>query len=242
MDALERLLNLQRALARLKEAEAELETMPEGLASLHAQHLERSQRRQELESEQASAATERRQLEAEAADVQAKLERFQAQIPALRTQREYAAMLQEIDAAKLRSKELDELTLAALEKHDSAGAELAALADTAGSGEDAYQEGLAAWEARKPALRAEAEKLRESVATLREQVTRPHLSLFDRVLQRTGGDALAAVQRHAGPTANFYHCGACHYQVRFQVVAEIRRGELRQCESCKRILFAESEA
>lgn len=241
MDALESLQNLQRALGRLKEAEAELETMPPDLAALHADHVARGQQRQEVEAELSLAAAERRQFEAETADVQTKLTRFQEQIPSLRTQREYAAMLQEIDAAKARIKELEELTLAALERHDTATAQLSVLDDAVASGEAAYQEGMGQWEARKPALREEADKLRGTVATLREQITRPHLSLFDRVLQRTGGEALAVIQRHAGPASNFYHCGACHYQIRFQAVAEIRRGELRQCESCKRILFAESE-
>lgn len=241
MDALENLLTLQRALARLKEVEAGLETMPQELASLHAEHDQRSISRVALETEQEQGAAERRLHEAEAADVRVRLERLQEQIPQLRTQREYAAMLQEIDAAKARVRELDDLTLAALERHDEASRELEALGTASAAGDAAYQEALAGWEQDKPTLRAEAERLRGTIATLREQLSRPHQSLFDRVFQRTGGEALAVLCRHEGPVSAFYHCGACHYQVRFQVVAEIRRNELRQCDGCKRILYAEAD-
>jgi predicted nucleic acid-binding Zn-ribbon protein len=40
-----------------------------------------------------------------------------------------------------------------------------------------------------------------------------------------------------------WHCSACNYRVRPQVVVEVRDGSsLIQCDSCKRILFLEEQA
>jgi predicted nucleic acid-binding Zn-ribbon protein len=240
MDAIVTLLDLQRTLARLKLVEVGLATMPADLLVLHAEHEARVAARATLELEQEEAATERRRLEGEAADLRAKLERFEAQIPQLRTQREYAAMLQEIDAAKSAIKQLDEATLAALERQETAATKHRDL-DVDGEQEARYVDALAQWENSKPNSAEDARRLRGEVEALRAQVARPHLSLFDRLCDRVAGEALAPLRKHEGPGSNFYHCGTCHYQVRFQAVAEIRRGELRQCDGCKRILYADQD-
>jgi predicted nucleic acid-binding Zn-ribbon protein len=40
-----------------------------------------------------------------------------------------------------------------------------------------------------------------------------------------------------------WHCTACNYNVRPQIVVEIRNnGSLIQCDSCKRILYFEESA
>jgi predicted nucleic acid-binding Zn-ribbon protein len=89
----------------------------------------------------------------------------------------------------------------------------------------------------------EAEKLRGRVETLRERLPRNQLAHFERVHERTGGQALAPIrkiERSRGPA--MWHCGACNYNVRPQALVEVQdRGALIQCDSCKRILFVESE-
>lgn len=239
MDAIVTLLDLQRTLARLKQVEIGLATMPAELAELHAEHEARAKARITLEQEQEVAASERRRLEGESADMRAKLERFEAQIPQLRTQREYAAMLQEIDTTKSAIKQVDEATLAALERQETASTQHHDL-DAGGEHEARYVAALEEWENSKPDLAQEAKQLRDEIEVLRTRISRPHLSLFDRLCSRVA-DALAPLRKHEGPGSNFYHCGSCHYQVRFQAVAEIRRGELRQCDGCKRILYSDQD-
>lgn len=241
MHPLEILLHLQRTLARLAQVEAGIGEMPSELAALHLEYDARATRRGELESEDQLAAHEHRLYEAELEDLRVRLTRYQEQIPQLRTQREYAAMLQEMDAAKARIDELEELSLAALERREQAGAELTEVATETEQHDRSYQEALGRWNASKPELEQEAGALRAEVAELRKEVPRQHLSLFNRLYERTAGEPLAAVRRHEGPASTFYHCGACHYQVRFQAVAELRRGELRQCDGCKRILYADDD-
>ena len=61
----------------------------------------------------------------------------------------------------------------------------------------------------------------------------------------TPGGARRRSGRSSGPAARQreWHCSACNYRVRPQVVVEIRNSDnLVQCDSCKRILFLVEEA
>ena len=67
--------------------------------------------------------------------------------------------------------------------------------------------------------------------------------LFDRLCERNAGAALARVRKMDVARGNaMWHCEGCSYNVRPQVLVEIRdRGSLCQCDSCKRILYWEDE-
>lgn len=84
-----------------------------------------------------------------------------------------------------------------------------------------------------------------AVDELRGKVERRHLAHFDRLLERHNGVALASIremeQRSKGP--RMWHCGACNYRIRPQVVVEIRGEDaLIECDSCKRILYFDEAA
>jgi predicted nucleic acid-binding Zn-ribbon protein len=152
-------------------------------------------------------------------------------------------LLQEIDTAKSRIAELEEQAYAAMERIDEANKALEEQREAFKSLDERYQEELAKWEKEKPGIAAEAESLRGRVETLREQLPRPQLAYFERIDERTDGQALAPIrkiERSRGST--MWHCGACNYNVRPQVVVDIQdRGALLQCDSCKRILYVEAE-
>ena len=78
---------------------------------------------------------------------------------------------------------------------------------------------------------------------LRAAIPRGALVLFDRLYDRSGGAALARVRRMTAARGNaMWHCESCSYNVRPQILVEIRdRGSLNQCDSCKKILYWEDE-
>jgi predicted nucleic acid-binding Zn-ribbon protein len=186
---------------------------------------------------------ERRTAEAGISDAQEKLRRYQRQINEVTTQREYGALLQEIDTVKSQISSFEEQGLAAMERVEASTQALeerrAAFQDL----EERYQTELERWEQEKPELAREAEILRERVAGLRQDVPRPQLAQFERILERTNGQALAPIRRmDRGRGPSMWHCGACNYNVRPQVLVEIKdRGSLIQCDSCKRILYVQEE-
>lgn len=238
---LDTVIELQHALDRLRRAETQLGGIPDWMKELDAQYRERKEEIDELERTIESARTERKDAEAGIADAQEKLKRYQRQINEVTTQREYGALLQEIDTVKGQIAGLEEQGLAALERSESAKGQVeekrAAFRDL----EERYQVELARWEEEKPGIAEEARKLRERIEVLRERVPRPHLAHFERIYERSGGRAMAPIRKvERARGATMWHCAVCHYNVRPQVLVEIQdRGSLVQCDSCKRILYLE---
>lgn len=240
---LDTIVELQHALSHLREAERQLDGIPDWMTELDAEHQERKAEIESLESQAEEAASERRAAEGEISHMQEKLKRYQQQINEVSTQREYGALLQEIDTAKGRISELEDVAFGAMERIDQANKALEEQREAFRDLDERYQVELQKWESEKPVIAEQAEKLRGTVETLRERLPRGQLALFERVYDRTDGQAMAAIRKvERARGAAMWHCAACNYNVRPQVVVEIQdRGALLHCDSCKRILFVEPD-
>jgi predicted nucleic acid-binding Zn-ribbon protein len=231
-------VRLQAALDALRRAEKQLSGVPEWMEELHGQH---SARLAEIAAvgEAAEAAThDRRKAEAAIQDASEKLKHYQQQISLVRTQREYSALLTEIDTVKGSIKGLEEQALAGMEGYEQAQARLAEERAAFAELDGRYQEALQRWQNERPAVEQQAETLRAEVAQLRGELPRGVLTNFERVYERRGGDAVAPLRKSATGGGQIYHCGGCNYRVRLQVAGEIRnKGSLVQCEGCRRFLY-----
>ena len=94
---LDDIVSLQGMLSELEAAQEQLNGIPEWMTELHAEHSERLAEIAELEEAVEDSRRVRREAEAEIADAQEKLKRYQDQINQVTTQREYGALLQEIE-------------------------------------------------------------------------------------------------------------------------------------------------
>ncbi len=243
MSLLDNFRALQTTMGELLESRSRLDNIPSSMVALHQEHSERSA---EIEAEEAShqeAERVRREAEAAHADAAEKLKHYQQQIGQVTNQREYGALLKEIDAVKVRIKDAEERAIQALETVESAALKLQELRRAFEDLDQRYKDELENWEREKPGIAAKAAKLEKEAAVLRTDIPRNHLTLFERLFQRTGGQAMAQVNRmDAFRSANaMWHCSACNYNVRPQIVVEIQAGTFHQCDSCKRILFWEPE-
>jgi len=241
---LETIVELQSDISQLKEADAKLHGIPDWMRELHEEHVKRKAEIDALEQAADEAARERRTAEAATQDAQEKLKKYQQQINKVSTQREYGALLQEIDTVKTQISTSEEQALSALERHDKAQEELKEKREGFRELDERYAAEQARWGAEKPAIAKRVETLRTRIAELRSRLPRAALSLFDRILERNPGAALAEVRiiERPGGKQREWHCTACNYRVRPQVVVEIRNtGNLVQCDSCKRILTIDPE-
>ena len=239
---LDTVIDLQQALTELDAAEAQLHGIPDWMQELHEEHSAKKGEIDELGEAVEAAASERRLAEAETSDAQEKLRTYQEQIGRVRNQREYGALLQEMDGIKATIKECEERALAALERQDAAQGQLEELQAGFQDLDERYSAELEKWEAQKPDVAKEVESLKERIGVLREQISPSSLSLFERVVQRHGGQALAEVKRmeRSGRSPQMWSCSACHYRVRPQSVVDITTsGSIVFCDSCKRILYIE---
>lgn len=239
---LDTIVELQGVLRELQAAEARLSGIPDWMKELHAEHTVRQTELNELQQAAEAAAHERRLNEGNLSDSQEKLKHYQQQIGLVRTQREYGALLQEIDAVKVQIKGFEDAAFQAMERESEAQKQAAVKQQDFAGLDQRYATELAKWESEKPSVAREVDVLRGRADVLRERVPAPVLSRFQRLFNRYRGEALAPVKTpdRAGRGQQIWCCGACNWRVRPQAVVEIRNhGSLVECDSCKRILYIE---
>ena len=239
MKLLETMVELQQACSELTVAETQIAGVPDWMLELHEEHRSRATEIDEIERIGAEAAREQREAEAGAADAREKVKHYQEQIGRVRNQREYSALLQEIDTAKGQVRDLERKAEEADGRRHEQQQRLEEAREAFRDLDERYGTELAKWEEQKPAVARRVEELSGRVEVLRERVPRPILAQFDLLRGRYEGRALADVREveRSGKGPQMWHCSACNYMVRPQAVVEIRNhGTVVQCDSCKRIL------
>jgi len=243
-EELSTIVELQMALDELRAADELLGGIPDWMQELHDEHSEQKAGIDALAAEVDTAALAHRTAETEINDLREKVKHFQEQIGMVRNQREYGALLQEIDGAKQQISAFEEQALAALETQEEASGRLDEERESFQDLDSRYATELEKWEAQKPEVAKKAEILRSRIEVLRERVTPQILTHFERVVAHRDGKGLAPIQevvRGKGP--RIWHCGACNYRVRPQAFVAIQtQGSIEMCDSCKRILYIEEDA
>lgn len=237
---LQTVIELHRTLSDLRAAEELLGGIPDWMQELHAEHCEHKSEIERLEEEVAGTVQERRLAEAEINDLRETVKQHQEQIALVRNQREYSALLQEIDTAKDQIKSLEEKALEAMERQEEAETKLGENRESFQGLDSRYGAELGKWEAEKPEVAEKAQQLRGRVDVLAERLPRQLRDLFERLSTRYSGDALAPIHKveRGGRGPTMWHCRACNYRVRPQTVVLIQNeSSLEFCDSCKRILY-----
>lgn len=240
-DMLRRLIDFHRQSRELAATRALLAGVPDDMRALHDEHTAAQAGIDALDAAALEARKSRLAAEGAISEAQEKLRHFQQQIPRVRNQREYAALLTEIDTAKADVKRFEEQALTALDGAEKSAAELESRKEEFGDLAQRYAEALAAWEQRKPEVALRARELELEVERLRETLPRGIVAQYQRIAERYHGEALSPLRRaESSATASVWFCSTCNYQVRPQVAVEIHaRGAIVQCEGCKRFLVGE---
>lgn len=242
---LETVVALHETVLELNLALERLHGIPDWMRELHDEHTRRKEQIAETEEALERCGQERRAAEGQVEEAREKLKRYQKQINEVSNQREYGALLQEIDTVKQQINEGEELALAAMERADQLKEELAQAREDFQELDQRYAAEQEKWEAEKPGVAQEVAELERKQEDLRQRLPRNVTGLFDRIQERLEGAPLAPVRRveRPGRGPNEWHCTVCNYRVRPQVVVQLRnQGSLVQCESCKRILYLEDLA
>jgi hypothetical protein len=224
-------------------AQERLAGIPDWMRDLHEEHSAKTAEIDAVAAKRDAAVQERRAAEAELTVAQDRAKHFQSQISQVSTQREYTAVLKEIDTVKAQIAELEKRVLELIDSQDAAAKELAGLEEGFRELDQRYRAELAKWEAEKPEVARRVDELTREVEAMRAKLPRSFTSLFDRIFDRHGTTSLAPVVKmksiRGGNTV--WHCEACSYSVRPQIVVEIRNGAVIQCDSCKRILYLDDD-
>jgi len=228
---LEKLVRLHHAETALKRIESDLAEVPR-LRKEIEDRLERDRSR--LDAAKAALAGSqkaRKEHESAVADLKAKLSKYKGQLMEVKTNKEYTAVLHEIEGVERDIRARDDLTFGEMEREESFAQDVKR--EEAGFkavAADAARE-KAELDARAAALGAEASLKRADRDAAAAAIPEGALALYARVAKQRGSGVAEARDGM---------CQACHVRMRLQIWVEVKKNEqLLQCESCSRLLYYE---
>jgi predicted nucleic acid-binding Zn-ribbon protein len=158
---------------------------------------------------------------------------YQDSLMQVKNQREYAAVLKEIDAAKASIGQHEEAILASMEEVETLKADLEARAAHIESERAIVEKERADVEASVAEAQARIARGTAERAELESTLPPALVANVSRVEEGRKGLFLVRVERES--------CSACHVRLRPQVYQEIRLAtKIHVCGSCRRYLYAEA--
>jgi uncharacterized protein len=171
----------------------------------------------------------RRSVEKDLAMIQARLSKFKDQLMGVKTNKEYTAMLKEIEVAQHEVRQLEDKILERMLEADELAAGL--------------KDAEARLAADKGVIAAQRKQIGEETERLRRELDEA-IARRTQLVVETSPAALGTYETVRGRRGNAVvevkggYCTACHVRMRPQMANELRRNEMIfQCESCQRILY-----
>jgi predicted nucleic acid-binding Zn-ribbon protein len=176
-------------------------------------------------------AEQRKQLELELATTQSNLEKFEQDKTRVRNEKEYTAVLREIDASRKHVGALESEILRLMEEAEKLDAVIAEkLPETEGLRAQLDQS-LSSLEQEQQQADQSLSSMNKRRAELAQHLPKSLFASYDRMSRLRRGQALAEVSLEG-------ICSACRMRVRPKVFSDVRKGnELITCENCGRILY-----
>jgi hypothetical protein len=228
---LEKLVRLHLAETDLKRVEAELAEIPR-----LRQEVEDRLARDRSRLDAAKAALEvsqkaRRQNESAVQELEVKRSKYKGQLMEVKTNKEYTAVLHEIEGVERDIRAREDVILDEMERAEALTQDVRQEEGVFRTVEAEATKARADLDARAAKLDAEARRLGTERDRVASSVPEDALALYGRVV-KLRGTALAEARDGT--------CQTCHLKMRMQVWVEVRKSEqLFQCESCSRILYYE---
>jgi predicted nucleic acid-binding Zn-ribbon protein len=178
----------------------------------------------------ATAADKRRAEEKEVTGVQTRLAKYKDQLLEVKTNREYTAMLHEIEAAQNDIRAREDRILEVMMETDELNASLKKSEAELKAAEKEIAAERAVLETEQAGLQEEIDKTTAEREKLVADIDRHVLAIFETTAKGRKGVAVAEAKDGL--------CTICHVRLRPQVFNEVRKNEsIIQCDSCRRILY-----
>jgi uncharacterized protein len=228
---LKTLIDLQGVDTRIAAHEAEAARLPKEIAAIHAE-IEAAKKEVDAGKTRLDAAKkDQRTREKDLEVVQAKRSKTEGRLYEVKTNKEYSAVLAEIEEIKQEKGRVEEEILVLMESQERLTADIKDAEGRFKSRETQGKQEEAALQEKLRAVEADLALVRTERAELARQLPAPVLADYDKLLKARGGLALAQVVK---PNL----CGGCRMTVTPQRLQELRaQSALLPCESCGRYLY-----
>lgn len=228
---IEALIQLQRVVSEEDSVNRDLVEIPQRKAQLEAEYKRADEavnvHREELKQIQV------RIREAEKAIESAKqsIGQKETQLLSLKSNKEYSAMLKEIETAKKKISDLESRELALIDEQEEKQEVLKKEEEYLGQSRSAYERDVKDMDT----VLQDAEARMREIQARKDEVLKEcdpnHIRLFER-LHKGKDDGVAMVPANDG------HCGGCRVKLPPQSVADAKWGQtIVRCENCSRIIY-----
>ena len=239
LEALQRLQNIE---TQLRSVRGQIETKRRSLQA-HQRRLATLER----QIADAHDAIRQAQTEADRLDLDRKaheehLKHLRERLNQTKTNKEYAAILTQLNTDKADALKIEDKVLAAMSKVDELKkqeAERRATLDKEKARMSETQKSSSDLEAKLAAQIKELEAQREKAA---DQVPPEALRVFERARDKHDGEAMAAVEQ-PHPRRPEYVCSGCNMSITLETINSLQsRDDVQVCHVCSRILYLDTTA
>jgi hypothetical protein len=226
------LVRLQSVYDSISEAITEHNTPPAEIRSLQEANRLRLEELEEMERQLQAHQEEIKEVRKKEAEWELELEHFQKQKGMVTNEREFTAVISEIDYAtkaieetSARRKELEEAI-------EQLGKDIEDRRQARPEEETAHSEVVTSWEQRKEKLLKKVHDLSNRAKQIEAEIQPKNRARFLRLLESKQGTSVSKVVDGS--------CSLCHFALRPHLQQRVRRcEEIIDCEHCHRILYIE---
>ena len=181
------------------------------------------------------------QLELEAKTREAEISKLRESLNRCKTNKEYAAILTQINTGKADNSKLEDRILDMLNELENLKGQEEHIRSSIEQERQILKNATKIAEAFEQDSQAELEILERERAEASSAVPASTLSIFDRVAERHDGEALARViQSH--PKRQEFICDGCNMTVTLEQYVMLQAGtDIQLCHSCGRVLFLDEK-
>jgi predicted nucleic acid-binding Zn-ribbon protein len=226
----EKLIQLQNLDSEMKQTTLFLESLPRLIEDIDRKIQAGSRAVADAKENLALNQKSRRDFEASVKDVKVKIAKFKRQLGEVKTNKEYTALLHEIEESQREVDAVEERIISEMLAADDIDEEIR----SATRRQSQEQESLRADQAVLEQKKREMESRRDALIAEREAcvplIPADQMKLYMSIFNKKSGAALSAVKGE--------FCSLCHVRIRPQMLNEIRdKSKIYLCENCGRILY-----
>jgi len=227
---LELLLKLQVIDYDIGELERSKAYLPDMMENLNREIDEVKKQLQETAAALEQAKVHQKNLELDIKEKEAKLAKLQEQMMSIKTNKEYDALVSEIDGIKETISSNETELLETIDRISELENKQKELEERRGKVDENNSKQLQILQEKVDSIGSKMEvKEKEREDTL-SSVPRRVLSVYERVRKGRSGAAVVAVKKRA--------CGSCYKQLTPKKLQEIKRGDrIHTCDTCGRLLY-----
>jgi predicted nucleic acid-binding Zn-ribbon protein len=227
---LEQLLKLQEIDYDIGELERSKEYLPDMMENLRTEMTEAENNLETAKEAITEAKVAQNNLETDLADRESKLQKYQQQMMSIKTNKEYDALVAEIDSLKEEISQKETQLLETIDKIKVLEEKIGEYTEKAGQVKENNSKQLGILQEKVDSIGDKMNEKQVLRKEIKDAISKRTLSVYERVRRGKGGAVIAPVKRRA--------CGACYSALTPKKVQEIRRADfILTCDNCGRMLY-----